>query len=130
MLIERTAHDEAHSLAAVGLDRDWPKLRRTVDGAIDYAWYIDRSRAARSRAVAAALDHAFAALSSWLKRHVLTPLRERRERSRAIAELASLDDHMLHDIGLSRSGIYYAVDHGRDDIPEAANENAPRRNAA
>ncbi len=130
MLIERTAHIEGHSLIAVGLDRDWPKLRRTVDGAIDYAWYIDRSRAARSRAICDALGHAFAALSRWLEHHVLTPLRERSARRRAVSELASLDDHMLHDLGVSRSGIEYAVDHGREDIPDAANENAPRRNAA
>jgi hypothetical protein len=36
----------------------------------------------------------------------------------------AMDDHMLRDLGLSRGGVAYAFEHGRE--AEAANTNAPR----
>jgi len=38
----------------------------------------------------------------------------RAERRRAIAELRSLSDSQLKDMGITRSSICHSVDHGRD----------------
>ena len=38
----------------------------------------------------------------------------RTERRRAIAELRSLSDSQLKDMGITRSSIAHSVDHGRD----------------
>jgi uncharacterized protein YjiS (DUF1127 family) len=54
---------------------------------------------------------------------VATSLREHHARKRALAELLSLDDRGLRDLGLNRAGLYFAVNHGREDIPLAANAN-------
>lgn len=114
----------ARSLTAVGLEHDLPPIHRQLDGSIDYEWYIRRSRVERSRAVGRALSRLAVKVVDLVRRNVVQPFRARLERQRAIAELMSLDDHMLHDdLGISRSGVYYAVDHGRDGTPIAANEN-------
>jgi uncharacterized protein YjiS (DUF1127 family) len=52
--------------------------------------------------------HVVAALGRWRRAHA-----DRRERRRAMAELAALSDHALKDIGLRRSEIYSVVNHGR-----------------
>ena len=63
-----------------------------------------------------------------IKRHLVEPLRARAARQRQLEELIHMDDHMLRDLGLSRGGIAYAFEHGRDaefGVVEAANANAP-----
>ena len=55
-------------------------------------------------------------------------LRARVRRERQLEELMAMDDHMLRDLGLSRGGIAYAFDHGREGefaAGEPANTNAP-----
>jgi uncharacterized protein YjiS (DUF1127 family) len=54
--------------------------------------------------------------ATWLgaRLRALADRIERRARERrAIAELAALDDYMLHDIGLTRADIVNAVRYGR-----------------
>ena len=52
-----------------------------------------------------------------------------RARERAYRELASLDDHSLADIGLTRGDISFVLD-GRTRRLEPINSNEPARNAA
>jgi len=53
----------------------------------------------------------FIGLGSWL-RQMIAGHRRRRD----VARLESLSDHMLRDIGISRSEIGRAVRHGRHDF--------------
>lgn len=121
-LIPERTHSGAHrSLAGVGLDRETPAIRRNVEGGVDYDYYLARGRALRSeiwRKAFAWVGRFYAALFSWFG-----AWRAWRARKRAIAELWSMDDRMLRDLGLGRAGIFYAVDHGREDIPTPANVN-------
>lgn len=113
----------AHAIDAVGLDRRLPPLRRRTDGSIDYDHYLLRARTLR-----------VAALGRWLLgpagRLVVTPLaaaaaafRNWRAHRRAVTELLSLDDRLLRDMGLQRSSVDFAVDHGRESWPAPANAN-------
>ena len=52
--------------------------------------------------------HAVAALGRWWRAHA-----DRRRRRRAMAQLETLSDRTLKDIGVNRSAIYWAVNHGR-----------------
>jgi uncharacterized protein YjiS (DUF1127 family) len=115
----------ARSFAAVGLDREYPEIRRTVEGRIDFDRYLLRAKRLRSesyasvfRAIARAVGGAYAA---WVK-----AMRAQRERKRAVAELLSLGDRGLRDLGLNRAGVHFAVDHGREDIPSPANDTTAR----
>jgi uncharacterized protein YjiS (DUF1127 family) len=54
----------------------------------------------------------FATLAELVRRGVEWLVTKRRIR-RGMNELSALDDRMLADIGLSRSGIDYTVRHGR-----------------
>lgn len=47
---------------------------------------------------------------SFIQRAIIAPLRRRRRRHKQIAQLESLSDHLLDDIGLSRAAIIRAVD--------------------
>lgn len=52
-----------------------------------------------------------------------------RQRNRAYAELAQLDDRALADIGITRSEIPYVLSHAsphRDELEAAANSNVQR----
>ena len=49
--------------------------------------------------------HALGDATQW----VFAPLREWRRRSRERAELAALDERMLHDIGLSRGDAEFLI---------------------
>jgi uncharacterized protein YjiS (DUF1127 family) len=49
-------------------------------------------------------------LARWVRRFILEPYAHRRRRRIAIAQLRSLDDHLLADIGLTRGQIELAVD--------------------
>jgi uncharacterized protein YjiS (DUF1127 family) len=63
---------------------------------------------------------------SLLDRYILKPLATWRARQLAMDELMSLDDHMLADIGISRSEIPGIVT-GKIQPRRAANENRPHR---
>jgi hypothetical protein len=88
------------------------------------------AEARQVRAEAAA--EAFAAAGRWLKR-LFTGLADAHRRRKAYAELSSLDDRMLRDMGLNRGELWAAVDgraglHASNDnlgVVGAANENRP-----
>jgi len=115
-----------HSLAAVGLESRYPELRRTPDGNVDFDWYLVRAGDLRQKAYAerirAVWHRVRTAIATWHN-----GVRAWRERRRAVDELLNLDDRMLRDMGVNRAGVYFAVDHGREDIPAPANHNAPAR---
>jgi uncharacterized protein YjiS (DUF1127 family) len=52
--------------------------------------------------------HVIAALVRWWRAHA-----DRRQRLRAMGALAAMSDRQLKDIGVHRSEIYWAVNHGR-----------------
>lgn len=113
---------DSRSFAAVGLDRQYPEIRRTTDGEIDFGWYLLRAKRLRTesyvsvaRSIGRAIGGVFAGIAK--------ALRERRQRQRALDELMGLDDRALRDMGLSRAGVVYAIDHGREDVPQPANAN-------
>jgi uncharacterized protein YjiS (DUF1127 family) len=81
------------------------------------------ARELRAKALAELIGKAGAGIKGLVKRHIVEPLRARARRQRQLEELMSMDDHMLRDLGLSRGGIAYAFDHGREAEP--ANSNAP-----
>jgi uncharacterized protein YjiS (DUF1127 family) len=112
----------SRSLAAVGLEAELPAIRRRPEGGIDFDWYLLRARRLRSRSYAAALGAVFRGIGAVFAA-VARSLREHHARKRALAELLSLDDRGLRDLGLNRAGLYFAVNHGREDIPLAANAN-------
>src|SRR6185503_7953846 len=117
-LIPVLPRSDARLLAAVGLDSPAAEIKRTPDGKVDFDYYLLRARRLRSDSYARvfrAIGHGFAA---WFK-----SIRDQRKRKRALAELLSLDDRGLRDIGLNRAGVYFAVDHGREDEVAPANLN-------
>ena len=123
-LIPTLSPSTSRSFAAVGLDHDTPAIRRTAEGSIDFEWYLARGDRLRRDSYASLLRaigrKIGAAYGAWVR-----ALRARRERRRALAELLSLDDRALRDMGLNRAGVYFAIDHGREDVP--ANVNTPAR---
>ena len=129
-LIPALPRSDARPLSAVGLDGATPAIRRTEDGRIDFDHYLLRAHALRTRSYARVLG-AIARAGRRLVDRVLEALRERRARTRALGELLSLDDRALRDMGLNRAGIFFAVDHGREDLPAPANANdKPTRSVA
>ena len=85
---------------------------------------IERAaRELRAKAVAELIGKAAGGVKGWVKRQLVEPIRARARRRRQLEELAAMNDHMLRDLGLSRGGIAYAFEHGRDAEP--ANANAP-----
>lgn len=117
-LIPALPRSDSRSLTAIGLDAATPAIRRTADGRIDFDHYLLRARELRARSYAGALGALGRAVAG-----VFRALRARRARKRALAELLSLDDRALRDIGLNRAGVFFAVDHGREDVPAPANAN-------
>ncbi len=81
------------------------------------------ARQLRAKAMAELLGKAASGIKGLVKRRLLDPLRARAERRRQLEELMNMDDHMLRDLGLSRAGIRYAFEHGREAEP--ANTNTP-----
>jgi uncharacterized protein YjiS (DUF1127 family) len=125
-LIPALPRSEARPLAAIGLDAATPSIRRTDDGRIDFDHYLLRARDLRARSYAGAFGAITRAVTG-----VLNALRNRRARKRALAQLLSLDDRGLRDLGLNRAGVFFAVDHGREDMPAPANANEkPSRSVA
>lgn len=117
-LIPALPRSDSRSLAAIGLDAATPAIQRTADGRIDFDHYLLNARALRSQSFARLLS----AVGRSIAR-VFGALREQRARKRALAELLSLDDRGLRDLGLNRAGVFFAVDHGREDVPAPANAN-------
>lgn len=117
------ATGSGRSLAAVGLDRTLPSIRHTVEGNVDYNYYLLRSRALRATAYAGAFRALGRAIGGTFAR-ARKAWHEWRARRRAIDELMTLDDRTLRDLGLNRAGVIYVVDHGREDVPAPANANA------
>lgn len=117
-LIPALPRTDARSFAAIGLDTPAPEIRRTPEGYVDFDWYLLRGRQLRSQAFARVFRAIGRGIAAWLK-----AVRDQRARKRALAELLSLDDRDLRDIGLNRAGVFFAVDHGREDVPGAANIN-------
>jgi uncharacterized protein YjiS (DUF1127 family) len=85
------------------------------------------ARRMRAEAFASLLNKAGAGIKEWAQRHVVDPLQARAARRRQLDELLHMDDHMLRDLGLSRGGIAYAFEHGREIEP--ANTNTPAHTA-
>jgi len=81
------------------------------------------ARELRAQAFAELLGKAGRGVKALVQRHIVEPIRARARRERQLEELMGMDDHMLRDLGLSRGGIAYAFDHGREAEP--ANVNAP-----
>ncbi len=117
-LIPALPRSDSRSLAAIGLDAATPAIQRTADGRIDFDHYLLNARALRSQSFARLLGAVGRAIA-----RVFGALREQRARKRALAELLSLDDRGLRDLGLNRAGVFFAVDHGREDVPAPANAN-------
>ena len=105
----------ARSFAAVGLEAELPAIRRKVEGGVDFEHYLVRAQRFRSQAYASAFRSIGQAIGSAFAA-VAKALRERRQRRRALAELLSLDDRGLRDLGLNRAGVYFAIEHGREDV--------------
>jgi uncharacterized protein YjiS (DUF1127 family) len=125
-LIPALPRSDARSLAAIGLDTPSAEIRRTPDGRIDFDHYLLRARQIRGEAYSGLFRAIRRGIAAWFK-----AVREQRRRKRALAELLSLDDRGLRDIGLNRAGVFFAVDHGREDVPTPANVNdTPSRSVA
>jgi uncharacterized protein YjiS (DUF1127 family) len=90
----------------------------------DEAEIYRAARELRAKAFAELIGKAGRGLKVLVTRHLVEPLRARVRRQRQLEELMAMDDHMLRDLGLSRGGVAYAFEHGRE--AEAANTNAPR----
>lgn len=110
------------SLSAIGLDPALPGLQRTAYGAIDYGYYLSRSHQLRAESYGAALRSLRKAIGAIFAR-IGKAWRDRQARQRAIDELLTMDDRALRDIGANRAGVFYMVDHGREDVPAPANTN-------
>ena len=94
----------------------------------DEAAIYRAAREMRAQATAELLGKAGRGIKRFVTRHIVEPLRARSRRQHQLEELMAMDDHMLRDLGLSRGGIAYAFEHGRDGEfagAEAANSNAP-----
>jgi uncharacterized protein YjiS (DUF1127 family) len=90
----------------------------------EFALY-QAARRVRAEAFAGLIRGAARGIKRWVDRHVVAPLQARAARHRQLDELLHMDDHMLRDLGLSRGGIAYAFEHGREVEP--ANTNTPAR---
>ncbi len=78
----------------------------------------------RAKAIADLFGKVGRGITGLVKRHIVDPILARARRERQLEELMNMDDHMLRDLGLSRGGIAYAFEHGREGEP--ANGNAPQ----
>lgn len=93
---------------------------------LDELAIVQAANRLRAEYVAAVVRKATANIKAWVKRHITDPARARVERNRQLEELTQMDDHMLRDLGLSRGGIAYAFEHGREVAPANANEPATK----
>ncbi len=63
------------------------------------------ARAAQARYMAHRLRGATQRLKSWIVANIVAPLRKRNAERRQLRELMAMNEHMFHDLGLSRSGV-------------------------
>lgn len=94
----------------------------------DEAEIYRAAREQRAKAFAELFGKAASGIKALVTRHLVEPVRARVRRQHQLEELMSMDDHMLRDLGLSRGGIAYAFEHGREaEIGGAkpANTNTP-----
>jgi len=87
-------------------------------GRIDYAAAQARGRAIRARSVVALLEGLGEGLHS-----IFAKLRQRAQKRQELNQLMALNDHLLRDIGISRSDLF-AVEAGKAKLNEL---NASRR---
>jgi len=85
------------------------------------------AQAARAQAFGGAFAAIGAGIKGLVNRLIVKPIKARVHKNRQLDELMNMDDHMLRDLGLSRGGIAYAFEHGREADPAPANTNAPAR---
>ncbi len=78
----------------------------------------------RGRYIAEYVDRATAAIGRFLRTRVVGPIVRRRQYRQQMDQLTHMDDHMLHDLGISRGEIAYVMAHGRQ--VDAANSNLPK----
>jgi uncharacterized protein YjiS (DUF1127 family) len=90
---------------------------------LDEAAIHRAARELRAKAVAELFGKAGRGIKALVLRAIVDPIHARARRERQLEELMAMDDHMLRDLGLSRGGIAYAFDHGRE--AETANANTP-----
>ncbi len=86
--------------------------------------FYHAARATCARYNAELLRRVARSLKAWFVAHLVTPIRQRQAEASQLRELMAMDDRMLHDLGITRSGIRYAFDHGRE-TPAPANSNTP-----
>ena len=116
----RTA--EARRLQAEAIVRSvhwlWTRTRRAL-GRLTNGKSREQTSAANGKQISKSLGRASVAdafrrdllgLARLVRRFILEPYARRRRRRIAIAQLRSLDDHLLADIGLARGQIELAVD--------------------
>ena len=78
----------------------------------------------RGRYIAEYADRATAAIGRFLRNRVIGPIARRRHYRQQKDQLIGMDDHMLHDLGITRGEISYVMSHGRH--VDVANSNAPK----
>ena len=88
------------------------------------------ARTERAKAVAVLFGKATRGIKHLITRNIVDPIRTRARRQRQLEELLNMDDHMLRDLGLSRGGIAYAFEHGREGEPANTNTPASKPRAA
>jgi uncharacterized protein YjiS (DUF1127 family) len=82
---------------------------------------VRKGRHLHALAVTASLLSIAQRLAGWLRTlnraivRLIDDLAARRKQLRAVRALHKLDDHALHDIGISRGEIEYVVRHGREE---------------
>lgn len=78
----------------------------------------------RNRYLADFIGRAKSAVSRFLRKRVTQPIVNRRHYRQQFEQLSHMDDHLLHDLGISRGEIAYVMTHGRQ--VDAANTNQPK----
>ncbi len=122
--------DEARDLAANRQELDLPRIASTlkarldaeerspvdagesypaVDHALLYAYELRRRRRLHALAVGKYLGALALSVGRLAQRLIIDPIRRWYELSRQFQELRRLDDHILKDIGISRSEIDFAA---------------------
>ena len=90
---------------------------------------LERAREMRAVEVGEALGSALRAIGRFVDKILIAPVRRWREQQQAYRELMSLDDHVLHDIGITRADIPYVVRGRPPARRRAANDDSPRKAA-
>ena len=85
---------------------------------------IRAAQAERSLYLADILSRAGSKVAAFLRKRVYAPIVRRRRYRQQYEQLTHMDDHLLHDLGVSRGEIAYVMTHGRQ--VDAANTNMPK----